>query len=169
MNAFLPGARCLERGEGDAAVLDAITAAAAKVGCRLGMHTRLQGRCAVHRAATPAAAELLTIQTADSYVCPAVQRNQESKSNGCLMRCAPLAVWGHRLDAQQLAAAARADCRLTNPNHSCQVGLSSDSSSGQQRQLVCQYARLRAALLCSLLKAVAATYPALTFANSAAV
>ena len=43
MNAFLPGAGCLERGEGDAAALDAITAAAAKVGCRIGHDcTKLQ-------------------------------------------------------------------------------------------------------------------------------
>ncbi len=37
------------------------------------------------------------------------------------MRASPLAVWGHRLSAERLAAAARADCRLTHPNQSCQV------------------------------------------------
>jgi hypothetical protein len=39
INAFLPGAGCVERGEGDAAALDAITAAAAKAGCRIGLCT----------------------------------------------------------------------------------------------------------------------------------
>ena len=42
MNAFLPGAGCLERGEGNAAVLDAITAAAAKVACQIGLCTKLK-------------------------------------------------------------------------------------------------------------------------------
>jgi hypothetical protein len=42
MNAFLPGAGCLERGEGGAAALDAIPAAAAKVGCGIGLTAELQ-------------------------------------------------------------------------------------------------------------------------------
>lgn len=37
------------------------------------------------------------------------------------MRATPLAVWGHRLSTEQLAAAAREDCRLTHPNQSCRV------------------------------------------------
>lgn len=51
------------------------------------------------------------------------QLNQGSKSNGCLMRITPLAVWGHRLSTDQLVAATQEDCRLTNPNQSCQVQL----------------------------------------------
>lgn len=42
-----------------------------------------------------------------------------SKANGSLMRCAPIGVWGARLDDELLAACARADSSLTHPNPSC--------------------------------------------------
>lgn len=46
-------------------------------------------------------------------------RNLTSKANGTLMRCSPLGVWGHRLDADALAVIARTDSSLTHPNPSC--------------------------------------------------
>jgi ADP-ribosylglycohydrolase/fructose-1,6-bisphosphatase/inositol monophosphatase family enzyme len=45
---------------------------------------------------------------------------QESQANGSLMRIAPLAIWGHRLPAAELAAIARNDSALTHPNPVCQ-------------------------------------------------
>lgn len=50
----------------------------------------------------------------------ALQRNMGSKANGSLMRCMPLAVYGWRWTAPELAAAARADSMLTHPNPACQ-------------------------------------------------
>jgi ADP-ribosyl-[dinitrogen reductase] hydrolase len=49
----------------------------------------------------------------------AADKNQGSKANGSLMRCTPLAVWGHRLSTKELVAAARADSALTHSNRSC--------------------------------------------------
>lgn len=43
----------------------------------------------------------------------------ESKSNGSLMRAAPLGVWGHRLSPVALADCARQDSCLSHPNPSC--------------------------------------------------
>jgi ADP-ribosylglycohydrolase len=43
-----------------------------------------------------------------------------SESNGALMRQSPLAIWGHALDPHALAAAVRADTRLTHPSLVCQ-------------------------------------------------
>ena len=42
--------------------------------------------------------------------------NKTSKANGSLMRAAPLAIWGHRLADDELAACARAHSSLTHPN-----------------------------------------------------
>lgn len=46
-------------------------------------------------------------------------RSMTSKANGSLMRATPLGVWGRELDADTLAAVARADSALTHPNPSC--------------------------------------------------
>lgn len=43
----------------------------------------------------------------------------DSKSNGSLMRAAPLGVWGHRLSPAALADCARQDSCLSHPNPSC--------------------------------------------------
>lgn len=43
----------------------------------------------------------------------------ESKSNGSLMRAAPLGVWGRRLSPAELADCARQDSCLSHPNPSC--------------------------------------------------
>jgi ADP-ribosylglycohydrolase/fructose-1,6-bisphosphatase/inositol monophosphatase family enzyme len=43
----------------------------------------------------------------------------ESKANGSLMRISPLGIFGHRLAATALAAAAREDARLTHPHPLC--------------------------------------------------
>jgi len=45
--------------------------------------------------------------------------SRESQANGSLMRCSPLAVWAHALDAERLAAAAREDSALTHPHPVC--------------------------------------------------
>ena len=42
-----------------------------------------------------------------------------SKSNGSLMRAAPLGIWGHRYAADELANFARQDSCLSHPNESC--------------------------------------------------
>ncbi len=42
-----------------------------------------------------------------------------SKANGSLMRCLPLAIWGHRLDARELAKISRMDSSLSHPNRAC--------------------------------------------------
>lgn len=50
-----------------------------------------------------------------------MQFSKDSQSNGALMRCTPLAVWGARLTDDQLAAAAMEDCRLSHPHVVTQV------------------------------------------------
>ncbi len=42
-----------------------------------------------------------------------------SKANGSLMRIAPLGIWGHSLEADQLAHLAMQDTSLSHPNASC--------------------------------------------------
>jgi ADP-ribosyl-[dinitrogen reductase] hydrolase len=44
---------------------------------------------------------------------------QTTESNGALMRQSPLAVWGHTLQPERLAAVVRADTSLTHPNPIC--------------------------------------------------
>ncbi len=60
-----------------------------------------------------------------------------SQANGALMRAAPLAVWGHRLPVETLAACARADARLSHPSPVCQVRwrLVANRKSSMQRTL----------------------------------
>jgi ADP-ribosyl-[dinitrogen reductase] hydrolase len=43
----------------------------------------------------------------------------DSKANGSLMRIAPLGIWGHRLDDEELAHFAQEDSKLSHPNPSC--------------------------------------------------
>jgi ADP-ribosyl-[dinitrogen reductase] hydrolase len=43
----------------------------------------------------------------------------ESQANGSLMRVSPLAIWGHALQPEKLAALARADSALTHPHKTC--------------------------------------------------
>ncbi len=43
----------------------------------------------------------------------------ESKANGSLMRIAPLGIWGHRFEDDELARFAQADSQLSHPNQSC--------------------------------------------------
>jgi ADP-ribosyl-[dinitrogen reductase] hydrolase len=49
----------------------------------------------------------------------AAQRCMSSKSNGSLMRCSPLGIWGYRLSDEELANLARQDSQLSHPNLSC--------------------------------------------------
>lgn len=49
-----------------------------------------------------------------------LQASWASQANGQLMRCTPLAVWGHALCDGELAAACRADAELSHPNLVCQ-------------------------------------------------
>lgn len=49
----------------------------------------------------------------------AAARCMSSKANGSLMRCTPLAIWGHSLPISTLAEWARADSRLSHPNPAC--------------------------------------------------
>ena len=42
-----------------------------------------------------------------------------SKANGSLMRITPLGIWGHDLEASEIANFARQDTSLYHPNHSC--------------------------------------------------
>lgn len=44
----------------------------------------------------------------------------DSQANGSLMRIAPLALWGHRLPADELAAIARAESAITHVHAACQ-------------------------------------------------
>ena len=48
-----------------------------------------------------------------------------SKANGSLMRCMPLAVWGHRLPSEQLVRCAMLDSSLTHSNLTCQLAVAS--------------------------------------------
>lgn len=50
----------------------------------------------------------------------AAEKNAISKSNGALMRAAPLGIWGWRLSEDELAAAATEESRLTHANPVCQ-------------------------------------------------
>eukprot|EP00891_Asterochloris_glomerata_P009579 jgi/Astpho2/9579/fgenesh1_pg.00146_%23_31_t len=50
----------------------------------------------------------------------AAQHNGGSTANGALMRAVPLAIWGCRLEPEQLAAACSQDTSLTHPDQSCQ-------------------------------------------------
>ncbi len=43
----------------------------------------------------------------------------DSKANGSLMRIAPLGIWGHRFDDNELANFAEQDSSLSHPNDSC--------------------------------------------------
>ena len=61
--------------------------------------------------------------TLTNAACCALQHNGGSKANGALMRAVPLALWGCRLEPEQLAAACSQDTRLSHPNQSCQVTL----------------------------------------------
>lgn len=45
--------------------------------------------------------------------------NPESAANGSLMRVSPLAIWGHRLDDDALAALAREESGITHPHARC--------------------------------------------------
>ena len=49
----------------------------------------------------------------------AAHHSSLSAANGSLMRCAPLAVWGHALRPRDLAICARLDSSLTHPNPVC--------------------------------------------------
>ena len=49
----------------------------------------------------------------------AAQLCMMSKANGSLMRIAPLGIWGHRLEDEQLADFAQQESRLSHPNESC--------------------------------------------------
>lgn len=55
-----------------------------------------------------------------AVVASAARASMSSKANGSLMRATPLAVWGHRLPTDTLAACAMADSALSHPNPSCQ-------------------------------------------------
>jgi ADP-ribosylglycohydrolase len=46
--------------------------------------------------------------------------SQTSQANGALMRCSPLAVWGHALPRRVLAGIAREDARMSHPHPTCQ-------------------------------------------------
>jgi ADP-ribosylglycohydrolase/fructose-1,6-bisphosphatase/inositol monophosphatase family enzyme len=46
--------------------------------------------------------------------------SRSSQANGALMRLAPIGIWGAYRDASVVAAAARADTRLTHPHQVCQ-------------------------------------------------
>ncbi|KAI3430437.1 hypothetical protein D9Q98_005032 [Chlorella vulgaris] len=46
--------------------------------------------------------------------------NASSKANGAAMRATPLAIWGHRLPLNALAACARQDAQLSHPNETTQ-------------------------------------------------
>lgn len=46
--------------------------------------------------------------------------NANSQANGALMRCAPLAIWGHRLDSDELGQRACEEASLTHPHPTCQ-------------------------------------------------
>lgn len=46
--------------------------------------------------------------------------NGESQANGALMRCAPLALWGHLLEEDELGQRACEEAALTHPHHLCQ-------------------------------------------------
>ncbi len=54
-----------------------------------------------------------------------VEVNYHSESNGCLMRCTPLGIWGYRLSDEDLFLAAVQDTSLTHSNKipQCAVGL----------------------------------------------
>ena len=49
----------------------------------------------------------------------AQKRCMTSKANGSLMRAAPLGIWGHRFDDNELAYFAEQDSSLSHPNESC--------------------------------------------------
>lgn len=76
-------------------------------------------------AAFPRAAVKLTgsplLAAAAAAAVGAVQHNQRSLSNGCLMRVAPLAVWAHQQPADVIAQHAMAQTALTHPNKTAQA------------------------------------------------
>ncbi|PCJ54344.1 MAG: hypothetical protein COA79_22035 [Planctomycetota bacterium] len=47
------------------------------------------------------------------------KHNYNSKANGSLMRCVPIAIWGYNLTEKELAYFAFQDSRLSHPNISC--------------------------------------------------
>eukprot|EP00746_Dinoflagellata_sp_MGD_P150950 gnl/MRDRNA2_/MRDRNA2_82693_c0_seq4.p1 gnl/MRDRNA2_/MRDRNA2_82693_c0~~gnl/MRDRNA2_/MRDRNA2_82693_c0_seq4.p1 ORF type:complete len:424 (-),score=73.02 gnl/MRDRNA2_/MRDRNA2_82693_c0_seq4:387-1658(-) len=53
----------------------------------------------------------------------AIAQNSGSKANGSLMRCMPLALWGHRLSQNQLLRCAFLDSSLSHPNPVCQAAV----------------------------------------------
>jgi hypothetical protein len=52
----------------------------------------------------------------------AMQNNEDSLSNGCLMRIAPMAIWSSRQPVDVIAANAAAETSLTHPQQTAQVG-----------------------------------------------
>lgn len=63
-----------------------------------------------------------TMREAEGYAAAmrsaAAQRCMDSKSNGSLMRAAPLGIWGHRFTADEIGDFARQDSCLSHPNPS---------------------------------------------------
>ena len=56
---------------------------------------------------------------ADSLRNSSQLKNAESKSNGSLMRCSVIAIWGHKLPISQLGECAYSDSLLTHVHPSC--------------------------------------------------
>lgn len=42
------------------------------------------------------------------------KKNKKSESNGCLMRCTPIGVWGHKLSDMDIFTAGKLDAGLTH-------------------------------------------------------
>jgi hypothetical protein len=59
--------------------------------------------------------------TALALLLCAAQHNQESLSNGSLMRVTPLAVWAHKQPVDVIAQHAMAEAALTHPNKTAHV------------------------------------------------
>ena len=59
------------------------------------------------------------VRIANAMKAQAAAFGSKSKSNGSLMRCVPLAIWGHRLRNSDIATVAHLDCELSHSNGAC--------------------------------------------------
>eukprot|EP00698_Gefionella_okellyi_P020145 TRINITY_DN6293_c0_g1_i1.p1 TRINITY_DN6293_c0_g1~~TRINITY_DN6293_c0_g1_i1.p1 ORF type:complete len:353 (+),score=84.56 TRINITY_DN6293_c0_g1_i1:1106-2164(+) len=60
------------------------------------------------------------VASADKAIENAIKKNADSKSNGCLMKIWPLAVWAHKLSQDDIAHCAIFDTKLSHSDAACQ-------------------------------------------------
>lgn len=82
---------------------------------------RKAARCTPSSKAGPPPTYIMWHMSTNNVWHAGLQANQDSLSNGCLMRITPLAIWSSRQPADVIAANAAAETALTHPQQTAQV------------------------------------------------